>query len=326
MKERMMKYYNQAKAAYEKKLAKAYYLDLSNPNCRRFYLDTAKAAGKRGIQMGARQVLGFVLTEVWFTIKDEISLLEDRTLGTVLDAIIRGIQNGFVRAKDKYREIISKFGEGIVSGIMASLSTTLCNIFFTTSQNLGRIIRQAWSSIVEATKILFFNPQQQWFCDRLTDSMKVLASGAAVVIGTTAQEAVQAKVAAVPYPLNSIISTFCGSMCTGLLTVTFLFYIDHNPFGMAIDSLYDPAIQSYREQARLFVRYCAELKKMKIDEFTREAEQAYSIAMRLCSIQNSSLLNAELKQTMKTLNIKSPWGEGSLEDFMNNPDQRLIFQ
>lgn len=315
-----------AREEYEKKLAKAYYLDLSNPNCRRFYLDTAKAAGKRGIQMGARQVLGFVLTEVWFTIKDEISLLDERTPGTVLDAIIRGIQNGFVRAMDKYREIISKFGEGMVSGIMASLSTTLCNIFFTTSQNLGRIIRQVWSSIVEAAKILFFNPQQQWFCDRLTDSMKVLASGAAVVIGTTAQEAVQAKVTAVPHPLDTIIATFCGSMCTGLLTVTFLFYIDHNPFGMAIDSLYDPAIQSYQEQARLFVQYCAELKKLNIDEFTRQAEQAYSIAMKLCSIQSSSILNAELKQTMKAMNITSPWGEGTLESFMNNPDQRLIFQ
>lgn len=326
MKARMMEYYIRAKESYEKKLAKAYYLDLKNPNCKRFYLDTAKAAAKRGLQMGARQVLGFVLTEVWFTIKDELSALDDRSPGAVLDAILRGIKNGFEQGKHKYRGIISKFGEGMVSGIMASVSTTLCNIFFTTSQNLGRVIRQAWSSIVEATKTLLFNPQQRWFNDRLTDSMKVLASGAAVIIGTTAQEAMQVKLSTVPYPLHNIISTFSGSLCTGLLTVTFLFYIDHNPFGMAIDSIYNPAIQSYQEQARLFVRYCAELQKLDMDAFAQQTDQAYSVAMKLCSIRDSSLLNAELKQAMVALNITSPWGEGSLDSFMNDPNQRLVFQ
>lgn len=276
--------------------------------------------------MGARQVLGFVLTEVWFTIKDEIAALEDRTPGSVLDAIIRGIKNGFVNAKAKHQELISKFGEGIVSGIMASLSTTLCNILFTTSKNLGRIIRQAWSSIVEATKILFFNPRKEWFCDRLTDSMKVLASGAAVVIGTTAQEAVQAKMTAVPYPLDTVISTFCGSLCTGLLSVTFLFYIDHNPFVLAIDSLYDPAIRNYQEQAREFIRYCAALQQMNPDDFSAQTEQAYTIASRLCSIQDTHMLNSELKQVMKKLNIVSPWGKGSLDDFMNDRNNTLIFQ
>lgn len=110
VKNRMMNRYNKAKAAYEKKLSKAYYLDLSNPNCRRFYFDTAKAAGKRGLQMGARQVLGFVLTEVWFCIKDSLKTAGKKTEDKIT-AIINGIKSGFESAKNKYKDIISKLGK-----------------------------------------------------------------------------------------------------------------------------------------------------------------------------------------------------------------------
>lgn len=324
--DRLRRIDEKAHEEYEKKIAKAYYLDLSNPSCRRFYLDTAKAATKRGVQMGARQVIGFMLTEVWFSIKDELSLLEDRTPRTVLDSIMRGIKKGFINAKEEYRELISKFGEGLVSGIIGSLSTTLCNVLFTTSQNFGRVIRQAWSSIVEATKIILFNPQNKWLSDRLTDAMKVLASGAAVIIGSAAQDVTQVKLSMIPAPLNSIIPSFSGSLCTGLLSVTFLFYIDHNPFGLAIDTIYNPAIQSYQEQARLFVRYCAELKKYNVDEFAANAEKTYSIAIQLCCIQDDNELNSAIKAVMEELHISPPWGEGTLDDFMNDPTRKLVFE
>lgn len=247
----MMALYNKAKAAYEKKLAKAYYLNLKNPNCRRFYLDTAKAAGKRGVQMGVREALGFVLTEIWFCIKDKLKTagkkIEDK-----FSAITEGIKDGFKSAKEKYKDIIYEFGKGIIGGIMSSLSTTLCNIFFTTSQNIVRIIRQAWSSIVEATKIILFNPDDMWYCDRITAALKILASGTSVIIGSLAQESVQIALKGIPSSINGIISTFAGTLCTGLLTVTLLFYIDNNPFDSFLNKAFYETIGNYKLQAKRF--------------------------------------------------------------------------
>ena len=55
------------------------------------------------------------------------------------------------------KELFSKFLQGAAGGAMASLTTTLCNIFFTTAKNTVKIIRQSWASLVEAFKILFIN-------------------------------------------------------------------------------------------------------------------------------------------------------------------------
>lgn len=63
VKVRMMDAYIQAKDAYERKIAKSYYLDFSNPKCRQFYHEVATAAVKRGMQMGIKQAVGLLLTE-----------------------------------------------------------------------------------------------------------------------------------------------------------------------------------------------------------------------------------------------------------------------
>lgn len=320
-KERMLECYNKAKAAYEKKLAKAYYLNLKNPNCRCFYLDTAKAAGKRGFQMGVREALGFVLTEIWFCIKDKLKTagkkIEDK-----FSAITEGVKDGFKSAKEKYKDIISEFGQGIIGGIMSSLSTTLCNIFFTTSQNIVRIIRQAWSSIVEATKIILFNPDDMWFCDRITAALKILASGASVIIGSLAQESVQIALKGIPSSINGIISTFAGTLCTGLLTVTLLFYIDNNPFDSFLNKSFYETIGNYKLQAKRFNDYCSELNKLDIKGFADKTHIAGNLA--LAKFSDDKELNWILKETMKELNIKCPWGERSLDDAMNDENFNLV--
>ena len=86
------------------------------------------------------------------------------------------------------------------------------NIFITTSENVIRIIRQAWASIVEATSILLFNTKEKYFCDRMTASAKVLAAGASMIVGTTVQQMVHTKLSVLgtPSEIIGIVSTFAG--------------------------------------------------------------------------------------------------------------------
>ena len=39
---------------------------------------------------------------------------------------------------------MDKFKEGAISGLLSSLTTTICNIFFTTAKNIVKIIRYAY--------------------------------------------------------------------------------------------------------------------------------------------------------------------------------------
>lgn len=157
-----------ARKAYEAKLARAYY---TSP---KFAKDVTKAAGKVGAGMGVRQALGFVFTEIWFAVKEEFQKVQNGSfdLGDFLNALGKGIKRGFERAKEKYKELFSKFLSGVVAGALSSLTTTLCNIFFTTAKNVVRIIRQSYASLVEACKVLFINPDNYTFGERMRAVVK----------------------------------------------------------------------------------------------------------------------------------------------------------
>ena len=326
VKQRMMDAYNQAKATYEDRINRAYYFDFSNPQCRHFYKDAFAAAGKRGVQMGLRQALGFLLTELWFSVKGQIEV-SDGTFTGVLNAIKTGVLYWKDYARKNYKEIFSKFGEGIISGFISSLTTTLVNTFLTTAQNAVQIIRQAWASIVEAVSVLLFNSREKYLCDRMTAAAKVLATGASMIIGTSVQETASLKLASVNLPddIKSILPTFCGALATGLLTVSLLFYIDNDPFRKFLDCVYGATTEELRRQGELFKEYCAKLNQLDISEFRRTTEYAYSLSIRLQSAGSDSEVNRLLKKAQKDLGLESPWGNGSLDDKMNDRSWTLKF-
>ena len=325
VKERVMDAYNQAKASYEQKIFQSYYFDFSNPNCRKFYRETAVAAGKRGLQMGIRQAVGFLMTELWFSVKDELRICDGSIKGA-FGAVCTGIKKWAVDVKENYKTIIAQFGEGFVSGIVSSLTATFTNIFITTSENTVRIIRQAWSSIVEATSILLFDTREKYFCDRMTSAAKVLAAGASMIVGTSVQQIVQTKLAElhVENELNKVISTFSGALCTGLLSVSLLFYIDNNPFGKFFEMVYGAKVEELKKQGAAFKKYCAELKSIELDRLEYETNYMYKLSSELSAVDGEGM-NKLLKQALNDLGLPVLWGDGSLDDKMNDPAWVLHF-
>jgi hypothetical protein len=123
-KERMRGADAASRKAYERKLAHIYY---TSPG---FMKDTALAAGKTGVEMGLRQALGFVFTEVWFAVKSEFANIQGRfDLGLFLSAIGNGVRQGFENAKEKYRELLAKFKDGAISGVFSQASRQRCATF-----------------------------------------------------------------------------------------------------------------------------------------------------------------------------------------------------
>ncbi len=321
VKARMQDAYNQAKASYEKKIEKAYYFDFSNPQCRQFYKATALAARNRGLQMGVRQAIGFLMTDLWFSIKDAMQA-SDGTVNGILNAASEGIKGAWDKIKVDYKEILEEFGEGFLSGVFASFTSTLCNTFLTITENTGKILREAWSSIVEATSIILFNDKQQYLCDRMTSSAKVLATGASMIIGTSIQTQITAKLSETPIhkDLVNIISTFAGSLCTGILSVTFLFYIDNGPFTKFLVQVNSEINCRLAEQNRMFKAYCADLRKIDTEKMIYEANCIYTLAQKLGKASDQNETSAMLQKTMKDLGVTSVLGELTLDACMQNHD------
>lgn len=324
-KKRMLEKDKQARKAYNEKINRAYYTSSA------FFKDTAKAAGKIGVAMGLRQALGLVFSEIWFSVRDEIK--QGKEDGKALfNSIALGVKRGLENAKLKYKELWHKFIEGAVGGVLASLTTTLCNIFFTTAKNVVRIIRQSWASLVEATKILLFNPDFLPFGERFRAAAKIIATGASVVAGTMVGDLIaKTGVAAIPI-VGDIVQTFCGTLVTGILSCSLLYLLDRNSavnkIVQVLNSIptVDDIVVYYRTQARLLEEYCAKLMNIDLTTFQKEA-QSYSEAVSILEdAANEQELNFALRTVCKRLEINSPIGNHKdMDSFMADPNSKLKF-
>ena len=312
-----------ARKAYEDKIAKEYY---TSP---KFFNDTMKAAGCRGAQMGMRQALGCVFVEIWMAAKAEIQAMPiNCELKNILEAVGRGIKKGIEQAKQKYKEILSKFGEGFVSGALASLTTTLVNIFFSTAKNLVKSIRQIYASVVEAGKVLLFNPDNLMLGDRIKTSAVIIATGSSVLLGTAVGELIgKTPIAAIP-GVGSFVVTFCSALVSGLFSCSLLIVLDRSKFINNVINFLNAIpteVNNYKEIADAMQVYAAKLEKLDIEKFRNETEQYKSIAEQISKSETETELNNILLKAYKAFNIKIPW-EGDFNSFMGNRSNHLVFE
>ena len=331
-KKNMNAIYNNAEKSYDRKINIAYYTS-SN-----FSKDLTSAATNVGIRMGIRQALGLVFTEIWFSIKEEFKNFGNYfDLKEVLNKIGTSIKRAFEKAKVKYKEIFSKFLEGSIAGAISSIVTTLCNIFFTTAKNVVTIIRQTWVSVVQAAKILFINPDNLPFGERMRAVVKILSIGASVVVGVLVNEAIsKTPISAIPIA-GDIIQTFCGTLVTGIMSCTLLYFLDRNEKINKLVSylnnltFFGNSVNYFRQQAEYFEKYAAELMNIDLNAFKREAKMYDEFAIRIKNAQNNPVeLNRVLRNILETIGVRIPWdnnGENkSFDSFMRDKNSRLVFK
>lgn len=322
-KKRMLSEFDRAKKAYDAKINKAYYTSKA------FFKDASSAAVSLGAKMGLRQALGFVFSEIWFTVKEELSKPTD-TDEALLRKIGTGVKNGFEKAKEKYKEIFEKFINGAIAGVLSSLTTTICNIFFTTAKSLVRILRQSWASLVEATKILLFNPDCLPFGERFRAGAKVIATGASIVLGTFVNEAIaKTGVGAIPV-VGEIVSTFCGTLVTGILSCSLLTFIDHNKTIATLVGVLnsiptaDDVVNYHRMLGRLLDEYVAKLESIDIEKFENDVDMFYEAAETLSKIKDEEAMNKALHNLYKKYDFQLPW-DGDFDTFMEDRSRTLSF-
>lgn len=315
-----------ARKSYEAKVAKAYY---TSP---KFAKDLSFAAVNVGAKMGIRQVLGFVFAEMWFAIKEEFEKIGNKfDFGKLLKSIGEGIKRGFENAKNKYKELFAKLKEGALAGALSSLTTTLFNIFFTTAKNVVRIIRQTYASIVQAGKVLFINPDNLSFGERMRAIVKILATGASVVAGTMVMEVIgKTPIVGIPV-VGEVVKTFCGAFVTGILSCSLLYFLDRsdtiNKLVAFLDNIHtiEDEVNYFRRQAEYFENYAAELMNIDLQKFKQETAMYSNLATEITEYKSEEELNIILIRALEVIGVKIPW-EGEFDDFMMDKSKRLVFE
>lgn len=315
-----------ARKSYNKKLNKAYYTSSQ------FSKDITLAAGNVGLRMGVRQAIGVIFAEIWFEIRNEFRNIGNYfNFSEVLSKFGNAIKNGFEKAKLKYKEIFSKFIEGSIAGAFSSIITTLSNIFFTTSKNIVKILRQTWVSLVKAAKILFINPDNLSFGERMREVLKILSIGASVAVGILVNEAISKTPVGVIPIVGDIIQTFCGTFVTGIMSCTLLYVLDNNEYINKLVKFLDTiptlskSVEYFHQQVEYFENYAAEIMNIDIEQFKKEERMYTNFALKIENAKNEAELNSILKEIHSEMGLRLPYS-GSFEDFMQDRNGKLVFK
>lgn len=307
---------------YERSLAEAYY------SSNRFFADAGITAAKRGLEMGVRQAIGFVFIEIWCACEDEIKALPPGvSFGDCMKAVATGIRKGFENAKAKYKDLLSQFKQGFIAGALASLTTTLINIFITTKVNVVRYIRQVFTTVVQVGNILLFNPDDLLLGDQLKSAMVALTTGASVLAGTFVGNQIAKTPLGSDKNLGGIVQTFCSSLVSGLISCTLLIMIDRSAFiNKVVERLnaYGSMDHELRKTSEAFIAIAAEIEQYDITEFKNQVWKLDEFTQQMLKADDDEL-HEILINVFEEFGIPLPW-EGDFDEFMGNPDNCLMFE
>lgn len=305
-----------ARKSYEKKISNGYY---TSP---RFLRDTALSSVKRGVEVGARQALGLVFVEIWICTREDLQSIEPGCeLSDVIYTIGDGIKKGVENAKNKYQEVVQKACEGFVAGALASLTTTLCNIFFTTAKNVARLLRQIYASVVQAGNVLLFNPDNLMVGDRIKTAAVILATGASIMLGVSVGEVISKTPIGMVPVIGSIVSSFCSTLVSGFISCTLLIFLDRSRvMNHIIDVLnaIPSEANNYREIADTVEAIAAKLENIDLDAFRTETKKYMDFSERISRSKDENDLNKILVAAYKWWDIEYP---GDIGD----KDGHLVF-
>lgn len=320
----------QARADYEKALRDYY----KSPA---FMTELGQASLTKGSQMAVRQGLGFLLSEVWMLVRIEAPLLIQRykehdEFSKLFSEISDLIKKSYEAVKAKYKQLLASLADGMIAGIFSTVMNTLINIFFTTAKNVGKIIRESWTSLVEALRVLLFNPDKLPFGSLVLHASKIVATGAAVVMGVlVAEAAAKHGLAATPF-IGDLLITLIGALTTGILSVSFIYFLDHSKLIQKVVAYVD-GIKSKEQHALDYFlkinqemnRYCAELMSIDYQAFEAELLKIRGINQRLACAEDDGTFSEELNKIVKEMNIQLPYSNRSeLNTFMKDHSRVLV--
>ncbi|MBS9942136.1 ATPase [Vibrio alginolyticus] len=302
-----------ARQQYDKQINFTYYTSS------KFFKSTAMASSKAGFAMGVRQALGLVFAEVWFEIKDAIpQIFKDKEENFTLDKFLNKLKVTALkiwdRVKTRFKDILEEFKNGALAGALSSLSSTIMNIFFTTQKLIGKLLRETWSSLVSAAKVLFFNPQRLSPGALVREVTRILSTGVAVAMGVMLN---QQLASLMTFPLGIELASFVSAVATGIMTIGITYFLDHSKLMRKVWDYLDQFKSVEKRTLEYFQTVNAELDRYLIElskvEFNLSPDELAGLVDNLesvsCEYERSMMLSKEVSRR----EIELPFEDNNLD-------------
>ena len=321
-KELLLKADKEAREKYNGQINKAYYTSS------KFFKGTLTAAANTGFKMGLRQALGLILAEIWFELNEQFpKILNDVKHNFKLENFINEVQktlkNIWMRVSSRFSDMLISFQDGVIGGIFSNVTTTIINIFFTTQKLVGKLIRETWSSIVQAAKLIFFNPENLTLGQLAREITRIIGTGVSVVLGVVLNHSLNTLIATIPFGVE--IAAFISAMATGVLIMGVTYFMDYSPtmqklwkFLDGLKDKYKSVLEHYQQINAELDRYLLELSKIEFNMNPDELDSfAFSLSMANDEASRTKVIDAEVKRR----GIELPFESGnaqSIRDWLSS--------
>lgn len=306
----MQKRDKEAREPYNQQINQAYYTSS------KFWKQTAGASAMAGVKMGTRQMLGLIMAEAWFELREQLpKTLEKLKANFSLDAFMASIkqtlQGIWQRLKLRFKDFLTGFKDGVFSGILGSATTTLFNVFATTQKMAIKIIRELWGNLVKAIKLLIFNPQKLPFVDLCKAVTAVLSVGAATVVGTMIYTQLLPLCS---FPFGSALASFASALATGLITLGLNYFLLYSSLAEKLWAFID-SLMPHAATVRQFQAINIELDRYLIElsriEFNLDADELGEFSLQLANCNDELQRGLLLKEEVTKRGIELPYEMGN---------------
>lgn len=289
----------------------------------KFFKAAALDMGSQGLRMGMRQAFGMLLAEIWFELREALPNIYqkcriDFQLKKFMSDIGDTFKNIIERVKVRFKEMLNAFKDGILGGILASITSTIFNAFQTIAGNTIKIIRETWGSLVKAVKLIFFNPDKLSAGDLAREVSRIVGAAAAVSVGTVVHNAMIKLLEVIPFDfIRDGLAAFAGAMVTGVLTVGMGYFLDHSKmmkkvwdYLNGLKSQYERIAERYCEINVELDRYLMELARLEFNLNPVELSVfAYDLKLATTELERKTVLDAEIQRR----NIQLPFESGNAD-------------
>ena len=315
--ELMKKADKQAREKYNSTINHEYYTSS------KFAKNVTSAAMNNAFRMGTRQMLGLILAETWFVFRERIPVIVEKHRHTfdasnfLLDAT-EALRAVWHRVQTKFSAFMTSFKDGAIGGILSSITTTLFNIFFTTKKMMVRLIREMWNNLVQAFKVMIFNPEGLAPGQLAKTVSKLVTAGVAVAAGVVINEAL-AKI--LVFPFGPELAAFCGALATGILTLVMNYFLEHSALMKKVWAFLDTFKDKYQKALEYYQQVNAELDSYLLElstlEFAIESSELSSFTQHLNAVNGEIERGLLLRDEVERRNIALPFEAGNTRSVRN---------
>lgn len=306
VKEQMLKKDKEARQNIDEKVNQYY-------KSSKFLLATGKQSVLMGYRMGLRQALGLALAEIWFELKIALPEILKKCrvhfdFKEFIDSISTTLKNIFDRVQSRFKELLVSFKDGFLGGVLSSISTTIINIFFTTSKLIGKLIRESWQNLVQVAKLIFFNPDNLSSGQLFKEITRIILASISTIIGV----AINQHLATIfTFPFGTEIATFISALLTGVLMIGCAYFIDHSAimqkiwnFLDGLKSRYDIVLEHLQQANAELDEYLLKLAKIEFNLSPQEL-QSFTDGLAVCADEYQKF--KVIKQEIERRNITLPF-------------------